>query len=285
MPASKKKKVKKSSKRGTKQKAKGKKKKTFRKIRYFDDLLASKHTSEDRLNHLMVLSNVSFKLEESRASIIEKIMYESVLGLDEATNILYTEDELRKICNELGIIGVENRTKSNLIGILLKHLPAKRKRKIETIIEENIEEEKELHIHNIFLIHPDGCCLYSYNLEPISIGDVQIVTSALNAIDSLIREITRSKQRLDSIDIKEKELIFEYGKLDLAKETDQHYPKWNLIGVLLLNQDSALARSLLREVVTKFEQRFENYLYDFDGCLDVFESADDIIREVFDFYF
>ncbi|MHC1591829.1 MAG: hypothetical protein ACXQS8_07070 [Candidatus Helarchaeales archaeon] len=286
MPKTKTRKRAKQSKSKTKKISKITKKKSRKTLKYFEDLLASKFTNQECLEHLMRLSNVSFKLKESRESMIEKIMYESVLGLDEAADILYNETELRAICKYLGLKNLEGKTKSNLIGMILKQLPPRKQRKIETVIDERVEEERDLHIYNVFIMHPDGCCLYSYNLEPISVGDVQIITSALNAIDLLVREITKSQKHLDSIDIKDKELIFEYGKMDLTRPGMRQDGPWTLIGVLLLNEDSSLARKLLREVVERFEKTFEKDLLEFNGCLDKFEAkGDEIIKDIFDFYF
>lgn len=254
-------------------------------LKTFDDLLMSEYTKNERLDHLMLLSNVSFKRKELRESMVEKIMYESVLGLDEVCNLLYTEEELRSICVEIGIEGIGNKKKGNLIGMLVKALPAAALRKIITVIEESYEEERELVIDNLFIIHPDGVCLYSYNLEPISVGDVHMVTGALNAIERLLKEITKSKERLEHIDVGEnKALIFEYGTLDLSRGK-KRYINWNLIGVLLLNKESLLARNLLKEFLRKFEDRYEDDLYHHGGHLNVFQDSSEIVKNVFDFYF
>ena len=248
-----------------------------------DELLDSSLTRKDKLFYIVDLSNLSYKVDESKESLAEKLLYESTIGLDEMANILWDVYELRDICVGLGL-DTTNKNKNNLIGMLIVHLPCKKKRKIKTIIEEAVEDDLErLRIYNIFVMYPDGRNLFSYNLEAIPVGDSSMITSALNAITHLIKEITKGVQ-LDSIDVTDKELIFEYGKVNLAPE-DPERIGWNLIGVALINKESKVAKRLLEDFLGKFEKEYVSCLLPrFDGCLDYFKSAIDIVFEVFSEY-
>ncbi|NHI93384.1 MAG: hypothetical protein EAX96_12935 [Candidatus Lokiarchaeota archaeon] len=249
----------------------------------FDDLLFSSFTRKDKLFYLVDLSNLSYKVDESKESLADKLLYESTIGLDEMANILWEVFELRDICNGLGL-DTANKNKNHLIGMIIKHLSCKKKRKIKTIIEEAVEDDLErLRIYNIFVMYPDGRALFSYNLEAIPVGDSSMITSALNAISHLIKEITKGT-KLDSIDVTDKELIFEYGKVNLAPE-DPERIGWNLIGVALINKESKEAKRLLKEFLEKFEKQHIGCLLPrFDGCLDYFKDAIDIVFESFSEY-
>ena len=248
-----------------------------------DDLLDSSLTRKDKLFYLVDLSNLSYKVDESKESLAEKLLYESTIGLDEMANILWDGYELRDICKGLGL-DVSNKNKNHLIGMLIVHLPTRKKRKIHTVIEEAVEDDLErLRIYNIFVMYPDGRNLFSYNLEAIPVGDSSMITSALNAITHLIKEITKGVQ-LDSIDVTDKELIFEYGKVNLAPE-DPERIGWNLIGVGLINKESKEAKRLLKYFLEKFEKEYVSCLLPrFDGCLDHFKNAIEIVFEVFSEY-
>ena len=244
--------------------------KSIPKIKFFEDLLLSKFVTKEKLLALVELGNISRKQFETKKSLVIKLTYESVYGLDEILNILFTEDELKNICSTLKL-ELTRQNKKNLISLLIKSLPTEKERKLETVIDEGIEFTGRLIIYNLFIIYKNGTCLFSYNLEPLDIGSSSLITSALNAIEGLIQEITQTNSRLESIDIKEKELIFEY--------------KGDIIGVLLLNKETKEARAILRTFLTQFIERYEKNLFPYDGNTATFDNAIDLIEKNFASYF
>ncbi|NVM01131.1 MAG: hypothetical protein HWN67_02265 [Candidatus Helarchaeota archaeon] len=216
------------------------------------------------------MGNISKKEIETKKSLALKIIYESVYGLDEILNILFTEDVLRQIC-EVSELKIIKKSKKNMIGIIIKSLPTKRKRKIETVIDEHIEDSERLIIYNLFVMYKSGICLFSYNLEPLEIGDSSLITSALNAINSLIMEITQTNTSLDSIDIKEKHLIFEYIG--------------DIVGVLLVNKETIFAKKLLYKFLSEFNEIYKKEIYPWKGNTAIFEDAEDLIKKYFASYF
>ncbi|MHA1892999.1 MAG: hypothetical protein ACTSX4_00705 [Candidatus Helarchaeota archaeon] len=260
------------------------KKKSTKKFETLDDLLISDFATIDKLFYLVDLSNLSYQIDESKENLAMKLLYESTMGLDEIIDILWNNFELQNICKELDL-DITNKSKNHLIGMLIKSLPCKKKRKIRTIIEEAVEEGAErLRIFNIFIMYPDGRSLFSFNLEAIPIGDSSMITSALNAITHLIKEITKGIS-LDSIDVTDKILLFDYGKVNLAPNSQDKIIGWNLIGVLLVSKESKEAKRLLKEFLNKFEDKYVRFLLPrFDGCLDYFKDATELVKEVFKDY-
>jgi len=244
--------------------------KKISKFTYFDDLLSSDFVDERDLLRLIDLGNISRQQTETKKSLVNKLLYESIYGLDEILNILFSIDELKNICKDLNYKNVGN-NKNNLIGLIIKSLPPIKKRKIETVIEEDEEDEERLKIYELFVMYKNGACLFSYNLEPLEIGDSNLITSALNAITSLLQEITQTNSVLDSIDVQEKELIFEY--ID------------DIIGVLLLNKETKFAKKLLRTFLKQFYERYKDKIKNFKGIVSYFENAHDLVQKNFSSYF
>jgi len=244
--------------------------KQISKFKFFDDLLLSDYTSEKKLLQLIDLGNISRQEFETKESLVSKLLYESIYGLDEILNILFVTSDLEKICKELNYKKI-GKNKNHMIGLIIKSLPTRKKRKIETVIEEDEEDDERLKIYELFVMYKNGACLFSYNLEPLDIGDSNLITSALNAINSLLQEITKTNSSLDSIDIKEKELIFDYIG--------------DIIGVLLINKETELAKRLLRTFLKQFHDRYKKKLYPFKGVISDFDDADDLVQQNFSSYF
>ncbi|MFX1453338.1 MAG: hypothetical protein ACFFCM_21065 [Promethearchaeota archaeon] len=239
------------------------------KFKFFEDLLVSDFVLEEKLLKLTEMGNISRKEKETKTSLAMKLIYESVYGLDEILNILFNEDTLRQICENLGL-ETARKSKINMIGMIIRALPTKEKRKVETIIDEQLEDTEHLIIYNLFIMYRNGSCLFSYNLEPLDIGDSSLITSALNAINSLLQEIAKTNGKLDHIDIENKDLIFDY--------------KGDIIGVLLLNKENDVAKQLLHKFLDEFHEKYYDKIYPWIGIVSGFD-AEDLVKEDFASYF
>ena len=113
------------------------------KLKTFDDLLNSNYITKNKLLKLVDLGNISRQQTETKKSLVTKILYESIYGLDEILNILFGVNDLKRICKALDFENVGS-NKNNLIGLVIRALPTKDKRKIETVIEENTEEHESV---------------------------------------------------------------------------------------------------------------------------------------------
>jgi len=231
---------------------------------------------------LIDLANISRQSIETKESLCVKLLYESTYGLDEVLNLCFTKNELENICHLLNLDTVRKK-KPNLIGMIVETLPPKKKRKIETIIEEDLEEDyEEAKIYNLFVIYYDGRCLFSYNPEPLDIGDSHLISSALNAISHLMKKITKSEEKLRNIDMGDKELIFQYGTMELPNPKKPNSAPQNLVGVLLVNRETPQMIRFLKEFIKKFEEKYKDFLVpEWNGVTDVFLSAYELIDETF----
>jgi hypothetical protein len=260
------------------------------KLKTIDDLLNSEFLIPNKLEKLLELAEIKAQdTPMTKNQMVNLLLYDSMLGLDEILNILFTEFELRKIwsiiddgCNPYLY------KKANIIGILISLLPPKKERRIETVIDEAVDDDKVFRpiIYYLFLMVPDGRAVFSFNFRPIEIGDLTMFTSALNGISILLEELT-NRDRLENIELAtrdtkdtELELIFEYGDLQL------NYPEHkNLIGILLVNRESEKVRNKLQQFIQEFEDRYKNSFFpEWNGKISDFYSAKHIIYDVFTDY-
>ncbi|MHA1229463.1 MAG: hypothetical protein ACTSRP_02860 [Candidatus Helarchaeota archaeon] len=258
------------------------------KISTMDELLLSDFVILEKLKKLLELAEYDIK-DMDKKSMVETLLYDTLLGLDEILNILFTEFELRTI---LRLIipnkDLANLKKPNLIGITIKSLPTKRQRKIETVIEEAIDEDLIFQpiIYYLFIMVPDGRAVFSFNFRPIEIGDLTMFTSALNGISILLEELTK-RDRLENIELGTKdeadmelELMFEYGEMEL-----NYLNKRNLIGILLVNRETEPIRKALKEFIKRFEAEYgHHFVPSWNGKISEFYNAKHLIFEIFSDY-
>ncbi|MBD3230267.1 MAG: hypothetical protein GF329_18965 [Candidatus Lokiarchaeota archaeon] len=263
----------------------------MREFKKIDDLLNSDFIVKEKLENLLELAEID-KENLSKSQMVDEILYNTVLGLDEILNILFTEFELRRI---LGMVDKDNEIdpafyrKSNIIGILLKLLPTKKKRKIETVIEEAIDEDQIYQrpiIYFLTLMVPDGRAVFSFNFRPIEIGDLTMFTSAINGISILLEELTK-RDRLENIELSTKgkketdlELLFEYGEMELNYQNNN-----NLIGILLVNKESEEIRKFLKDFIKCFEEEYKDYFFpQWNGRISDFYDAKHMVYKLFSEY-
>ena len=260
----------------------------MKKFKTFDDLLNSDLVVKEKLQKLLELADLK-KKNINKKQMVDTLLYDSVLGLDEILNILFTEFELVKICKIFDEkSNVLTYKKSNLIGILIRILDTKRERKIETVIDEKIDDDMIFQpiIYYLFLMVPDGRAVFSFNFRPIEIGDLTMFTSALNGISILLEELTK-RDRLENIELGTKdqqdtelELMFEYGDLELNYTNNK-----NLIGVLLVNKENKKIREYLKNFIINFEQLYgNNFLPSWNGRISDFYSAKHLVYNIFSDY-
>ncbi|MHA1753345.1 MAG: hypothetical protein ACTSYZ_13355, partial [Candidatus Helarchaeota archaeon] len=204
-------------------------------------------------------------------------------------NILFTEFELREIWKYIEPRSNNfNYKKSNIIGILIKILPIKGQRKIETVIEEAIDEDMIFRplIYYLFIMMPDGRAVFTFNFRPIEIGDLTMFTSALNGISILLEELTK-RDRIENIELSTKEqkdteleLMFEYGELELNYSLNK-----NLIGILIVNKETEKIRQALKDFISEFEKKYGNhFLPEWNGRISDFYSAKHLVYKIFSNY-
>lgn len=265
----------------------------MRDFKTLDELLNSDFIVKEKLASLLDLAEIN-KKNLTKSQMVNEILYNTVLGLDEILNILLTEFELRRI---LRIIDKDNELdpalykKSNIIGILLKLLPTKRERKIETVIEEAIDEDQMYQrpiIYFLTIMMPDGRAIFSFNFRPVEIGDLTMFTSAINGISILLEELTK-RDKLENIELSTRgekgtdsdlELLFEYGDLKLNYQNNK-----NLVGIILVNKDSEEVRNHLKNFIKDFEGEYhDNFFPQWNGRVSDFYYAKHIVYKLFTDY-
>ncbi len=258
------------------------------KFKTIDDLLNSDFVILEKLEKLLKIADKNPE-NMNKEQMVEILLYDTVLGLDEILNILFTEFELREIWKYIEPRSNNfNYKKSNIIGILIKILPTKGQRKIETVIEEAIDEDMIFRplIYYLFIMMPDGRAVFTFNFRPIEIGDLTMFTSALNGISILLEELTK-RDRIENIELSTKEqkdteleLMFEYGELELNYSLNK-----NLIGILIVNKETEKIRQALKDFISEFEKKYGNhFLPEWNGRISDFYSAKHLVYKIFSNY-
>lgn len=101
----------------------------IKELKHFDDLLRDYTTKEDLSG---LLEDADLPKTGKKQTLINRLMYESVYGLDEILDSLFSKNILREICSELGVKKSGN--KSEIIDRIIDKLLTKKVRKIETVI-------------------------------------------------------------------------------------------------------------------------------------------------------
>ncbi|MHA1270703.1 MAG: hypothetical protein ACTSPY_12995 [Candidatus Helarchaeota archaeon] len=259
------------------------------KFKTIDDLLNSDYLILEKLKKLLIIAELDLKNLNTKEKMVNALLYETVFGLDEILNILFTEFELKEIWKQINPESdISNYKKSNIIGILIRILPTKRERKIETVIEEAIDEDMIFQpiIYYLFLMTPDGRAVFTFNFRPIEIGDLTMFTSALNGISILLEELT-NRNRLENIELgmkdkkdSELELMFEYGDLELDYPSSR-----NIIGILIVNHETENIREALKKFILEFEKKYGSHFIPYwNGRISDFYPAKHLVYQIFSDY-
>ncbi|MFX0132384.1 MAG: hypothetical protein ACFFDN_01935 [Candidatus Hodarchaeota archaeon] len=121
-------------------------------------------------------------------------------------------------------------------------------------------------IDHLFIMTEQGLPIRNWKMRGAPL-DLVLVTGALTGVSGIIREMTKSVKKLTSIDHEDKKILFHYGKF--------------VVGVMLTEKDQPIMHQKLKEFVKNFELKYSFYLSTFDGELNYFEDADDLLVDIF----
>jgi len=128
---------------------------------------------------------------------------------------------------------------------------------------------KQVDVKGIYVISKDGRCLFEMSFKDILI-DVDLITSALSAVGSLIRESIRSEKRLKTIDHEDVKILIEYGK--------------NVNAAVIADKETSDIRERLENFLVVFEQFYEKQITKWAGSVRPFYGAYKLIEIYFGVY-
>ena len=127
---------------------------------------------------------------------------------------------------------------------------------------------REVDVKGVYVISQDGRCLFEMSFKDVLI-DADLITSALSAVGSLIKESIHSEQKLESIDHGDVKILVEYGIVNAAVIADKETPD---------------LRARLEKFLNHFVYDYREYLEAFTGDLRPFYQAYKLIEQYFGVY-
>jgi hypothetical protein len=137
--------------------------------------------------------------------------------------------------------------------------------------EEAMAESEGLNILDellgVYVFMQEGSCVFDHEFRRMT-GDASLLTGALTAISSIIKETTRSQGDLRFVDHGDVKFIF----------TEQP----NIVAVLVSSQYRQLFRVKLERFAQAFYDTFKESVDNWKGNLRVFSSAHEFIKDIFE---
>ena len=123
-------------------------------------------------------------------------------------------------------------------------------------------------LKSLLIIDKTGICIFSraFKANIAENSSQAVISGGLKSVEAILKEATKGKQ---------------LKKVKMGNNIFLFKEKKNLTFVLIADESMEALRIRLEQFAQKFMKLFHNYLNDWDGHLDVFYPADEIIEEIF----
>ncbi|NVM03863.1 MAG: hypothetical protein HWN67_16145 [Candidatus Helarchaeota archaeon] len=143
---------------------------------------------------------------------------------------------------------------------------------IEEMQRTDLQTESELNwrkrIHYIYLILPNGTCIFDHSFKVEKDIEPHLVAGGLTGISMLIQEVTKDKTKIKIVEQEEMTILLEHGKyLSVALITEEN----------LMTLRNKLAK-LIQEVENFYQEELEAY----SGDISVFPKISRFIQMIFE---
>ncbi len=129
---------------------------------------------------------------------------------------------------------------------------------------------EEVVLDSLHVMKTDGRTIFTYEFRGTSQIDPSLVSGLFTAISSFAKEAVQSQERLTSIDHGDVFLTIEYSS-----------PKVGLFAAVFSDKPSTEVRQKLKQFIKEFETKYEKYLIDYIGDMDVFKDAEELVKRIF----
>jgi hypothetical protein len=118
----------------------------------------------------------------------------------------------------------------------------------------------------LYILLPNGACIYTFNFKQIKAIDPQLLGSGLTGIVMMVQEMTKSKQRLEFIKQQWKNLYVEYGR--------------HVTVALLGEEHLKIISEKLEQFVGEFERLFSDMGH-WEYSTEEFKITNMLVRNIF----
>ena len=120
---------------------------------------------------------------------------------------------------------------------------------------------------NLYAISPTGICLFKHAFKPVETMDSLLVGGGITSIVKMVKEMTKSEQKLSIIKQTNRNMFLEYGKYVTV--------------VLLVEEEFEILRQKLKEFLLLFEEFFRDILPSWKNDLQIFTPAEVLVEKIF----
>ncbi|MFX0138156.1 MAG: hypothetical protein ACFFDN_31220, partial [Candidatus Hodarchaeota archaeon] len=143
---------------------------------------------------------------------------------------------------------------------------------IEEMQRTDLQTESELNwrkrIHHIYLILPNGTCIFDHSFKADKDIEPHLVAGGLTGISMLIQEVTKDKTKIKIVEQEEMTILLEHGKY---------------LSVALIAEENLIT---LRNKTVKLIQEVENFYQEeleaYSGDISVFPKISKFIQKIFE---
>ncbi|MHA2433603.1 MAG: hypothetical protein ACXADO_10285, partial [Candidatus Thorarchaeota archaeon] len=119
----------------------------------------------------------------------------------------------------------------------------------------------------LYLIQSGGLLVYHHQFTESPDIDQWLTAAGISGVQSLFQEITRSESGLNVVSIGEYEILFAHGR--------------SFTSVLIARAAYQVLLGKVREFTTKFDAVFGPIVQSFEGSLNEFSSARELVESYF----
>ncbi|MHA1379908.1 MAG: hypothetical protein ACTSRG_16180 [Candidatus Helarchaeota archaeon] len=119
----------------------------------------------------------------------------------------------------------------------------------------------------LYIITSTGICIFKHSFKQIETMDPLLVGGGITSVVKMVKEMTKSNQRLSHIKQTDRNILFEYGKYVTV--------------ALLVEEDLEILKYKLKFLLLNFEEFFRDVLPTWNGNLDLFKPAKVLVEKIF----
>ncbi len=123
-------------------------------------------------------------------------------------------------------------------------------------------------IRHLYILNPNGLCLFQHSFKMQSITDEDLLGGSLIAIQSLMKEMIQSDKFLQVIDHGDAKIIFDRNPY--------------AIGIIIADEDLYVLHFKLKRLLKEFDLLFGPIMTDWAGNLDIFKTFCSSVNKIFE---
>ena len=123
-------------------------------------------------------------------------------------------------------------------------------------------------IRHLYLLTPDGICVFQHSFKTRSIRDDDLFGGSLMAIQNILKDMMQSDKNLSVIDHEDAKIIFKQSK--------------SIIAVMVADEELYIVDRKLEQLLNEFELSFGEMMQDWSGNVSLFQSLKYNVSKIFE---